>query len=102
MNAPKSLPLLDCPLCAAALNKPAIAILQQTTHKSVFHFCCQDCHQAMLFTVQQNRAGLSCAGIITDLTAVEAKSFLDSSKISINDVIQVHEALKLDKFLQIR
>jgi hypothetical protein len=47
----------------------------------------------MLFAVERREEHVACVGIFTDCDATDAKRFMEKPKISLDDVLRVHEIL---------
>ena len=96
MSVPENDPLGmvgACPTCQAAYPCSNVRLLTQTPQQTLFHLSCQQCHHAMLFSVQRRTDGVMCAGIMTDCSFEDAKRFHAQDVVSIGDVMAVHEAL---------
>ena len=70
--------------------------------KRFVHVTCAHCAHAMLLAVTARKGGFVCAGVFTDCSFEDAQRFIFGEKISIDDVIDAHNALQFDNFLEIR
>ena len=94
--------LAECPYCSEPYRTSAARLVKRSAKKSVIHISCARCKQAMLLGVTKRREGIICAGLLTDCNFNDSIRFLKAEKVSVDDVINTHRALKLDKFLEIR
>lgn len=92
--------LARCPSCQAVYRSDAGRVVAQQEGETIMHLSCEVCRHALLIAVRAKQGGISCTGVITDLAYEDALTFWNSAKISVDDVIQAHTALKLDKFLK--
>ena len=95
-TSPVSHALGACPSCQGAYDSKSARVLERKGPRSFLHISCPYCLQAMILSVESKREGLTCAGIITDWTFQDAKRFLHSKPISLDEVIQAHDDLDLD------
>lgn len=56
----------------------------------------------MLLAISARKGGFVCAGIFTDCEFEDAQRFISAEKISIDDVIDAHNALQFDNFWEMR
>ncbi len=91
-------PLGRCPVCRSSYAAASIAAVKIQGSTSFLHLTCQSCEHSMMLSLRRRREGLVCAGIVTDCNLEDARRFADSEPISVDDVIEMHEALQLDKF----
>ncbi len=91
-------PLGQCPVCRTSYAAASVAPISQRGQTSLLHLTCDSCQHAMILSLRRSPQGLVCAGIVTDCSAEDAKRFASSEPISVDDVIEAHEALQLDKF----
>lgn len=80
----------------------AARLLKTHARRSFVHLNCDHCSHAMLLAVSARKGGFVCAGIFTDCEFEDAQRFISAEKISIDDVIDAHNALQFDNFLEMR
>jgi hypothetical protein len=90
-----------CPYCTLSYQQQHIRLLKRDAVQSLYHVHCAQCSHDMLVSIFKKKGGILCAGIFTDCVFEDAKRFLDGEKVSIDDVISVHKALKFDNFSKI-
>ena len=82
-----------CPTCQTAYPCSNVRLIKQKEAQTLFHLTCGQCHQAMLFCIQRRKDGVMCSGIMTDCSFDDAQRFHTQERVSIGDVIAVHETL---------
>ena len=62
---------------------------------------CDQCFHAMIFAIMKRHTGVVCSGMITDCSFDDAERSLAQETVSIDDGIEIHEALKgpIDKLI---
>ncbi|MDP2631281.1 MAG: hypothetical protein Q8P30_00755 [Candidatus Uhrbacteria bacterium] len=91
--------LAKCPYCNGAYSASDAQMVKHESKRTIMHIMCSICNHAMLLTVSRSREGIMCAGILTDCDFEDAIKFVDADSVSIDDVINAHRSLTLDKFL---
>lgn len=92
----------QCSYCLLPYPDSSVKAVGATKKGRVMHLTCQYCLRSMLISVLKTNSGLTCAGIFTDLDYEEAVRFRQAEKISVDDVLHAHHALKFDNFLEMR
>lgn len=87
-----------CPYCTLSYRESDVRLLRRERIQSLYHVYCSECCHAMLVSIIKKKGGILCAGVFTDCIFEDAQRFLDAEKVSIDDVISVHKALKFDNF----
>lgn len=86
-------PLSRCPFCAVAYESGCLQSLLVKNIREIVHAFCPHCHRAMLFAIERRPERMSCIGLFTDCDAEDARRFLKKPKISLDDVLRIHELL---------
>lgn len=90
-------PLSKCPFCSLPYDGERVRTLKSADRREFIHASCFGCRRAMLFAVERTGENLSCVGIFTDCDAADAQRFLEKPRISLDDVLRVHELLSPQK-----
>jgi hypothetical protein len=91
-------PLTQCPYCQSPYETERINQIKAKKRSTFVHAKCRECQNAMMLHIRYRKEGLECAGILTDWSASDARRFLEGDKVSVDDVIEMHEACSLDNF----
>lgn len=92
--------LTQCPHCSLRYSASDIRVVSGVLERTILHVTCSGCMYKMLISIMKRREGIACFGISTDCSYSEALRLLEGGVITVDDVINVHEALQLDKFTQ--
>ncbi|PIQ67977.1 hypothetical protein COY25_00405 [Candidatus Uhrbacteria bacterium CG_4_10_14_0_2_um_filter_41_7] len=93
--------LTSCSSCKKAFGKNSHKILVRTPDYEVIFAKCSGCNRTTKLNFALNPSETVCFATLTDLSFEDANNFLNNEAISIDDVIQVHKALKFDNFSRI-
>ena len=84
-----------CPICNSRFNEADIETVSQAGNVSLFHADCVSCKSSVFMTLVKGEAGMvTNVGILTDLTKKDFRDFNNSKVITVEDVLELHEALK--------
>ncbi len=90
-----------CPKCRFAYRAGQLVLVDRREIEDIFHGECAECKLSMLFSMKEVDGSLQVLGLPTDLRRFEILRFWQNEAISVDDVIAVHNALKLDSFIKI-
>ncbi len=90
-----------CPKCRAAYPTGGLVLVDRREIEDIFHGECAECKLSMLFSMKEVDGVLQILGLPTDLNRSEVLRFWQNEAVSVDDVIAVHNALKLDSFIKI-
>ena len=82
-----------CPLCESEFHPMESRLLGERGEKHLVHVRCSACRNAMLALVLVSKVGVSSVGLITDLTYDDVVKFREKGRLSVDDVLAVHEGL---------
>lgn len=74
-------------------------LLGEDGETRLLHVQCRKCHHSILALVLVNQVGASSVGLLTDLQYEDVMKFRTNRLVSINDVIDVHNALEDSSWL---
>lgn len=89
--------ITHCPVCNLRYDPIEARILEEGDNAHLVFIKCRDCASAVLAVIVSNNMGISSIGLITDLSAEDVIRFKQRGKISVDDVIEVHQFLSKDK-----
>lgn len=92
----------QCPYCMMPYGQEAARVLKTVSRRKIVHLTCEFCSHSMLISLIQRKGGFVCAGMFTDCGPEDAQKFIEAEKISIDDVIDAHNALQFDNFMEMR
>jgi hypothetical protein len=84
-----------CPLCSAHFSFSAAKVLEERDDAHLVHIQCQKCASFIVALIMTNAMGVSTVGLITDLTSEDVSKFATSSRLSVNEVIEIYQALQI-------
>ena len=90
-------PISRCPFCSIPYDAERVRTLTHADHRDIVHASCFGCQRAMLFAIERREEHVACVGLFTDCDAADARRFLEKPKISLDDVLRVHELLSEQK-----
>lgn len=88
------LPLLACPLCAAEYTPSTRVVIEKAEHRETLHLTCIACKKSFVLRVERTPARLKSVGLMTDCSAEDYALFHRANKVTLDDVLRVHEGLQ--------
>lgn len=88
------LPLMACPFCGSSYAGAARSVVEKRGNEEVVHVTCLTCRKAMVLAIERTQTRLKSAGIITDCSARDYQRFSKAARVTLDDVIHVHQMLK--------
>jgi hypothetical protein len=82
-----------CPVCETRYNPMEARVLGEQGETHLLHVQCRKCQHSILALVLVNHVGASSVGLLTDLSYEDVVRLRSARRVSVNDVIDVHEAL---------
>ncbi|PIS05579.1 MAG: hypothetical protein COT81_00250 [Candidatus Buchananbacteria bacterium CG10_big_fil_rev_8_21_14_0_10_42_9] len=91
-----------CPVCNTKYNPIKAQVLEEQDGAHLVYIKCNKCHSSIIVLVMTNSLGVSSVGLVTDLNGEDVLKFKSSDSVSVDDVIEMHDAvaanqLELDK-----
>ena len=86
-------PISRCPFCSIPYDPERVQTISHMNQRDVVHATCLSCQRAMVFAIERREEHVACVGLFTDCDADDARRFLERPKISLDDVLRVHELL---------
>lgn len=83
----------NCPQCKAEYTKEAFEIVEEGTGTHLIHLTCSHCANAMLALVVISKLGMSSVGMLTDLTALDARRLYRKEAIAQEEILDFHDYL---------
>lgn len=88
------MPLFSCPLCGTAYTPAARVVVEERGREETLHLTCRACEKAFVISVERSSARLRSVGLMTDCSAPDYQRFHKAQKVSMDDVLRVHEGLR--------
>lgn len=82
-----------CPLCTKEYTKDSVKIVEESIGTQLMHLTCGHCKNAMLAIFVSSNLGMSSVGMLTDLTAYDAKRLHRKEPISEEAVLALHDSI---------
>ena len=92
--------MLKCPICSAKYLLEQTKIISSEQHlpfneaRLLIHSDCGKCKSSVMFNVEIRGPQVYSVGMITDLTSADSLKFRDSSKITTDELINLHISLQ--------
>ena len=75
-------------------------VLGEDGETHLLHVRCKSCANAILALVLVTKAGVSSVGLVTDLSYEDVVKFQSQGKVSIDDVLGVHQMMESPELLK--
>ncbi len=82
--------ITNCPACNCFYNPVKMKIIEESNEAHLVHMVCEKCGTQLLALVFTGLSSISSQGLVTELTSEEVKKFKSTSKVEIDDVIDLH------------
>lgn len=90
------LPLPNCPFCGASYKAATRESIEGGEgDEELVHVTCAECSRALVVSTVRTEATMQSIGMITDCSAADYARFHFARKVCIDDVIRVHERLRI-------
>ncbi len=85
----------NCPICSATYQQGKTSVISKKDEAIVLHIDCVKCQSSVLLTLQSGLKGLvTTVGVPTDLKKSDFEMLKNSSKITSDDVLDLHTFLE--------
>ncbi len=99
-NPASGLPLLSCPFCGAEYATAARVTIRDAQREALVHVTCAGCRKAMVMAIERTETRLRSVGVMTDCSANDYRRFSHGHRVSLDDVLRVHEGLRREERAQ--
>ncbi len=89
-----------CPVCEYRYKPLEARLLDEKEDICLIYINCKRCRASLLALIVDNQLGVSSFCLVTDLNMNEVMKFKDSAAISVDEVLELHSALKNKEFLK--
>lgn len=86
-----------CPFCSAEYDLDGAKVIGEEEDATVVYVTCSRCESSIVAMVAMTGLGIVSLGLVTDMTAEDAKKFFGSKAVSSNELLQIYQLLKEDK-----
>jgi hypothetical protein len=88
-----------CPLCEHRYTPLEARLLDEKDDVCLMYVSCKKCRISLLALVIDNQIGVSSFCLVTELSMDDVIKFKDSSAISPDEVLELHDALQDNVFV---
>lgn len=85
--------IASCPACRQVYNPVRMKIIEESEEAHLVHISCERCGTRILALLVDGLSYSASHGLVTELSSEEVKKFKDTSKVEIDDVIDLHYLL---------
>ena len=92
--------ILKCPICGFKYNLNQTRIIDSEQNeisgeaRILIHSDCSKCKSSVMFNIEVKGPEVFSVGMVTDLTSSDTAKFKNQEPISVNEVINLHRALR--------
>ncbi len=92
--------ILRCPICQYRYNLETMKVVESDQSEAtgqgriLIHSDCQKCQGSVMFSIGLNGPEIVSAATVTDLTLSDTHKFRHVEPLSVEDVLQVHSAVR--------
>ena len=84
-----------CPICNESFQGSQIRLIEETAdERQILHVDCEHCLSSLVMLFYEEFGQVKTRGLVTDLTYPEVMKYYNSSSLTLDDVINVHDALE--------
>lgn len=95
----EGLPLLThCPVCRCSYQQQKVEVIAEKISARLAHITCANCHNALLAIIVNGALGMSTVGMLTDLTANDARRLRSGQVISEDELLFFYKFLETKQF----
>ncbi len=93
--------ILHCPVCSNKYNAEQTSIIDTETSERadspaiIVHTDCENCKSSVVFNVSMDGPEVFSVGMVTDLTLNDAQRFKELQNVTLDEIIDFHEYLKI-------
>lgn len=92
--------ITHCPLCESNYQPVSAKVIEEKDNAHLVYIRCKKCLSSVLAVVITGSAGISSMCLVTDLNSEDIRRFQHAERLSIDDVIDIHEAVSSRDFAQ--
>ncbi len=89
----QQVPMPDCPFCGVAYGAAPRVIVDEGSYGEMVHVTCLACGRALAMRVERSPQAVRSVGLLTDCNAEDYRHFWQAERVSLDDVLRVHEGL---------
>jgi len=88
----------NCPICRAGFRGEDLKMIHEARGRYLFHILCPGCHASIINITMDNLIGTSSLYMVTDFTREDLVKFVNSSRVTCDEVIEAYEGLTSSLF----
>lgn len=89
-----ALPMPNCPFCGVPYGRDAKTVIAARGEVETLHLCCTECLRSLAVSCIRTVSKVRSIGLLTDCNSSDYARFFRGRRVSIDDVITVHERLR--------
>ena len=90
----QALPIPNCPFCGVAYDAAGKVVIEESKVDDVMHMTCISCARSLVLAVSRSAARVRSVGVLTDCNAHDYARFRKGHRVTLDDVLAVHERLQ--------
>lgn len=90
----QGLPIPNCPFCGVAFAAAGQTQIEHVKGEEVVHVTCLSCARSLVLAIARTKSRVRSVGVLTDCNARDYARFRNGHRVSLNDVLAVHEGLQ--------
>lgn len=83
-----------CPFCGADYDLEGAKVISEEDDSTMIYVTCSDCESSIVAIVAMSGLGVVSLGLVTDMTAEDAKRFVGSRCVSSDELLSIYETLE--------
>lgn len=85
---------MSCPFCGRAYSAASRFVVSEENEDELIHVTCLGCRKSMVMAIERTETRLRSVGVMTDCNARDYKRFSHGHRVTMDDVLRVHQGLR--------
>lgn len=83
-----------CPFCSAEYDLEGAKVIGEEEDSTMIYVTCSECESSIVAIVAMSGLGVISLGLVTDMTAEDAKRFVGSRGVTSDELLSIYELLE--------
>lgn len=83
-----------CPFCSAEYDLDGAKVIGEEEESTMVYVTCSECESSIIAIVAMSGLGIVSLGLVTDMSEVDTKKFVNSKQVSSNDLLSMYELMQ--------
>lgn len=83
-----------CPVCQTSYYPWQAQVLEERQEAHLIYVECHKCGSGQVALILTSATGVSTLGLVTDLSPTDVVKFTNSTPVSVDDVMEMHQLLE--------